>query len=248
MDSLLLMQDGLRLPEDEVDGGFCEEEVVGGEGNSGTASVVEVDERGVDVEREDGVPEADEKSSLFSSPYSSFLLPLLSADCFSNISNNHFRQREFMYSLFYKLQPDFSVPSVADQIDGLRKENSFEMASNELAWMTKSLFPGDRKAEGEVCSELLDFVGDTSSVPFPRLLSTGFARYYTALSKSGKLPRLCAIAEVFYSTCTSEASCERVIGIVRKKIGDNKFNYSLPTLTAMLVKQSKFDASLLKLK
>jgi hypothetical protein len=167
---------------------------------------------------------SDNDSSLYASPYSSFLLPLLSPDCFKHtFSNQAFQRRQHNHSSFYQLRQDFPVPTVSEQLSALEKEAVFELASAELRWMAKKLFPQDGAAERDVGRELLNYL-DCASPPNDEYLPHGLAAYFISLSKTTHYQRLRACAEVFYSTPTAEAACERVIGILRRKIGDNKFN------------------------
>jgi hypothetical protein len=236
------------MPGDANDGG---EEQEGVQAVNDIPIVEESEALDVDI---DGATErvaslnTDDDTSLYSSPYSSFLLPLLSPTCFKPTFNHTaFQQRQSNYSSFYQLTPDFPVPTVAEQISALQQEPAFQLASAELRWMTKKLVPQDGAAERDVGKELLNYL-DCASPPNHEFLPDGLASYFTSISKTTHYPRLRACAEVFYSTPTSEAACERVIGILRRKIGDNKFNYSLPTLTAMLIKQTPFDKEQLELK
>jgi hypothetical protein len=68
------------------------------------------------------------------------------------------------------------------------------------------------------------------------------------LKPADEQPRYCAVAEVVYSTSTSETPCERVIGEVRAMIGDSRYNLGLKTLSAMLALKNKFETNNLVLR
>ena len=145
-------------------------------------------------------------------------------------------------------KPAFEIPSVADQLHALSKEKNFQMADRELRFMAKNMFPGQPTAADETCQEFLNLLGETPGVPCSAYLGFGIVRYCAALRLAKEQPRYCAVAEVFYSTSTSEAPCERVIGDVRAMIGDSRYNLGLKTLSAMLALKNKFETNNLVLR
>jgi hypothetical protein len=114
--------------------------------------------------------------------------------------------------------------------------------------LLKSMCRTEPTAGDETCREFLVFLGETSAVPCTQYLGAGIVMYCDALKNSEEQPRFRAVAEVFYSTPTSEAPCERVIGEVRAIIKDNRFNLALRTLTGMLALRISFDPSKLLLR
>jgi hypothetical protein len=188
------------------------------------------------LEDDDRLYENGTTALMYSSPYSSFLLPLLSPVSFTVIGNSGGGRRSssaLTYDQFYKLVSGFEVSSVADL---------------QLRHMAKNMFPREAAAVDETCQEFLNFYGETPGVPCTGYLGFCIVRYCHALKLSEEQPRYRAVAEVFYSTSTSEAPCERVIGDVRAMIGDSRYNLGLKTLSAMLAMKNKFDTSSLVLK
>jgi hypothetical protein len=200
------------------------------------------------LEDDDRLFEHGSSEPMYSSPYSSFLLPLLPSSSFEDIGSSSSSSSALTYDHFYKLIPGFEVPSVADQLSALRKEKNFHMADLELRFMAKNIFPGEAAAVNETCQEFLNFYGETPGVPCSGYLGYGIVRYCQALKLAHEQPRYRSVAEVVYSTSTSEAPCERVIGEVRAMIGDSRYNLGLKTLSAMLALKNKFEPSNLVLR
>jgi hypothetical protein len=142
----------------------------------------------------------------------------------------------------------FEAPSVADQINALGKESNFERADRELRFMAHYMFPNEGAAGEATAHEFLDFLGETPSVSCSGFLGFGFVLYCDALKQARVKDKYRAVSEVFYSTPTSEAPCERLIGEVRRIIGDNRYNLALKTMTGMLALRNKFDESQLVLR
>jgi hypothetical protein len=177
---------------------------------------------------------------VYSSQYSSFLLPLLTSGSLKNGRSGN-NGGVFIYEDFYQLVSGFEAPSVADQLRALGNEKNFARATSELQFMARYMWPAENQAAKELVHEFLNFLGETQTVPCSGCLGFGFVLYCDALKQSREQPRYRAASEVFYSTPTSEAPCERVIGAVRAIIGDDRYNLALKTLTGMLALRNKFD-------
>jgi hypothetical protein len=214
--------------------------------NSGDEVAHEQEDAEEAVEDDEMLREQGSTAPMYSSPYSSFLLPLLLPGSLQPRSDSG--NGVFTYDDFYRLIPGFEVPSVAAQISALEKEKNFKYANAELRFMAKYMFRTDATAPDDTCREFLLFLGDTPGVPCNDYLGFGIVLYCDALKNAGEQPRLYAVSEVTYSTPTSEAPCERIIGIVRRMIGDSKYNLALKTLTGMLVLKNEFDEKKLVLR
>jgi hypothetical protein len=110
------------------------------------------------LEDDDRLYEHGSTAPMYSSPYSSFLFPLLSP-------------------VSYKLVPGFEVSSVADQLLALGKERNFRMANLQLRYTAKNMFPREAATVDETHQLFLNFYGETPGVPFAGYLGFGITRY-----------------------------------------------------------------------